>query len=141
MTSHVTVTGSDVLGTAGPCDTSRMTGAMSLAATELGAPGVPPSPRLASQFWPDAFEKAPLTSSIDRPRPSAIETQLHPVCPSSVNCRHRMVPVAGPPGATPRSNEIVAGDAAVTVKTPLYSGWSAPKISTVALTEWSPGSS
>ena len=41
---------SEDFGIGGKCDTPRMTGAIFAAATELGAPGVPPVVRLASQF-------------------------------------------------------------------------------------------
>ena len=95
----VIVTGSVDFGSSGKWVTPEMTGAMSPAATEFAAPGVPPTGVLAFQFWPFALEKPALMSSSDLlfgygsapvwntgvslGPPSAGESQLHPRCPQS----------------------------------------------------------
>ena len=69
--SAVTYTGSVERGMTGKCVTSLISGAISAAAIELAAPGVPPSTVLAPQFWPLLFDIAALISSSDLPPPSA----------------------------------------------------------------------
>ena len=53
-------------------------GATSFVATEFGPPGVPPSLRLAAQFWPQLFDNRGLISSRDFPPASAPVVHFHP---------------------------------------------------------------
>ncbi len=67
----LTVTVSMELGTTGKWETFSIKGAVSVASTELAAPGVPPSGTLAVQFSPYWLGKLGSISSSDLPPASA----------------------------------------------------------------------
>src|SRR5688572_18079783 len=78
----------------GKCFASRISGAVLVLRTELGAPGVPDKAALALQFCPALRGIASFTSSSELPKPSAAENHDQPEALLSTICRQMITPVA-----------------------------------------------
>src|SRR3954470_11180880 len=110
-----------------------MSGAALLVKLEFTRPGVPLILALGSRFWRESLGRAGLTTSIEFPKPLAALNQDQPETLSSITQRQRMLPVAGVAGVPLTVIVKVLGVIPPTTKRPLYSGWSAPEMTTWSL--------